>query len=365
MKANRVDKRNFLGHNNFAVAAAVILPLTLLTGCSAIPDWANPVEWYESAAGVINGSGKNEQRSKTGPVNSDKGSIKYKKFPNLSTVPKRPRSSTAGERRRVSDALLADRQNARYARKRLLRQAPSKQLTGPKPGDAIKRSLSRINSTPGVAERKRRSEVSSKSRPSEALSTGSKRQARAVNSNLKVKPLIKRPNQRVSSYARVGNPIFGAPPTDIAVAKGAQVGPEMKNVLSAPPAVPGTQSPGSVYTKKRGGTVRFASGSSVLTKAARSVLRKIAEAYRQRGGALRIDGHASSRTRDMTMVKHHMVNFNISLKRANAVARELIRRGVSSEALFVSAISDSKPIYSEIMPAGDAGNQRVEIYFVN
>jgi outer membrane protein OmpA-like peptidoglycan-associated protein len=276
------------------------------------------------------------------------------------------------ERKRVSDALLADRQNARYSRKRLLRQAPQKIASDPKPVDDIKRSSSQIKSTSGLAEPKRRIGVLSNSQPSEnvsvlnsskGLSNRSNKQGRSVN--LKAKPLIKRPNPRVSSYARVGNPIFGAPPSDIAVAKGEKVGPDIKNRLSAPPAVPGTQSPGSVYTKTRGATVRFASGSSALTKDARSVLRKIAEAYRQRGGALRIDGHASSRTRDMTMVQHHMVNFNISLKRSNAVARELIRQGVASEALFVSAISDSKPIYSEIMPAGDAGNQRVEIYFVN
>ncbi len=362
MRVNRIDKGNFSGHMKYAVAAVVILPLTLLNGCSAVPEWANPVEWYEGAAGLIKGNEKNGQKSKGAQLNSGADLTKYKKFPNLSSVPKRPKASTVDERKRVSNALLADRQNARYSRKRLLRQGLPKKVSSPKPGDSLKLSLSKIKSKPGAVERKRGSGGLSKSPASE---TGSKRKERAVNLNLKAQPLIKRPNSRVISRARVGNPIFGAPPSDIAIAKGEKVVPEMQKGLSALPAVPGTQSPGSVYTKKRGATVRFASGSSVLTKDARSVLRKIAEAYRQRGGALRIDGHASSRTRDMTMVKHYMVNFNISLKRANVVARELVRQGVSSEALFVSAISDSKPIYSEIMPAGDAGNQRVEVYFVN
>jgi len=67
----------------------------------------------------------------------------------------------------------------------------------------------------------------------------------------------------------------------------------------------------------------------------------------------------------MNPVQHHLVNFNVSLNRANAVARELVRQGVPSEAVFVAAMSDSQPLYYEVMPAGDAGNQRVEIRFVN
>ena len=47
------------------------------------------------------------------------------------------------------------------------------------------------------------------------------------------------------------------------------------------------------------------------------------------------------------------------------MARELIHNGVPADAVFVAAMSDSQPIYYEVMPAGDAGNQRVEVYFVN
>lgn len=87
--------------------------------------------------------------------------------------------------------------------------------------------------------------------------------------------------------------------------------------------------------------------------------------FRERGGAIRVEGHASSRTRNMDPVQHHLVNFNVSLNRANAVANELIRQGVPPESVFVAAMSDSQPLFYEVMPAGDAGNQRVEIHFVN
>ena len=112
-------------------------------------------------------------------------------------------------------------------------------------------------------------------------------------------------------------------------------------------------------------TVRFKAGSSQLSSADRRMLGQVVGSYRQRGGAIRVEGHASSRTRNMDLVKHHIVNFDVSLTRANAVARELVRQGVPAHAVFVVALSDSNPIYYEVMPAGDAGNQRVEVYFVN
>ena len=67
----------------------------------------------------------------------------------------------------------------------------------------------------------------------------------------------------------------------------------------------------------------------------------------------------------MRPVQHSMVNFEVSLSRANAVASELIRQGVPAGSVFVAAMSDSSPIFYEVMPAGEAGNQRVEVFFVN
>ena len=57
-----------------------------------------------------------------------------------------------------------------------------------------------------------------------------------------------------------------------------------------------------------------------------------------------------------------MVNFKVSVDRADAVARELIRLGVNKEELVVDAISDAQPVYFEFMPTGEAGNRRAEIY---
>jgi flagellar motor protein MotB len=60
-----------------------------------------------------------------------------------------------------------------------------------------------------------------------------------------------------------------------------------------------------------------------------------------------------------------MANFAISLDRANAVAREIVRLGVDPSLVRVSAVSDTQPVYYEVMPSGEAGNRRVEILIEN
>ena len=56
-----------------------------------------------------------------------------------------------------------------------------------------------------------------------------------------------------------------------------------------------------------------------------------------------------------------MANFEISLKRAQAVANALIAAGVPAERVRVEAVSDTQPEYYEVMPSGESGNRRAEI----
>ena len=39
--------------------------------------------------------------------------------------------------------------------------------------------------------------------------------------------------------------------------------------------------------------------------------------------------------------------------------------GMAPESIIVDARSDSMPLYYEVMPSGEAGNRRAEIYFNN
>lgn len=109
--------------------------------------------------------------------------------------------------------------------------------------------------------------------------------------------------------------------------------------------------------------VTFGNGSSALTPGARRTIQAAADAFKRggAGGHIHLVGHASGRTRDLPADQHMLVNFRVSLDRAQAVANELIRLGVDPHAVVVDAVGDAVPAYQEAMPAGEAANRRVEI----
>jgi outer membrane protein OmpA-like peptidoglycan-associated protein len=117
-------------------------------------------------------------------------------------------------------------------------------------------------------------------------------------------------------------------------------------------------SPGAVKVA----TILFEDGSAHLRSREREIVRNVYAIYKQRGGKVAVVGHASSRTRNMDPIRHQMVNHEISVERATAVARELERLGVPRARIAVIAVADSRPLYAEVMPAGEAGNRRTEIY---
>jgi flagellar motor protein MotB len=111
--------------------------------------------------------------------------------------------------------------------------------------------------------------------------------------------------------------------------------------------------------------VFFSHGSAELDARDHSVLSDVAALRRERGGSLRVVGHASSRTHNATPDEHQVANFEMSLTRANAVLEELLRLGVPAEAAHAEAVGDAEPVYHEFMPSGEAGNRRVEIFLEN
>lgn len=109
-------------------------------------------------------------------------------------------------------------------------------------------------------------------------------------------------------------------------------------------------------------TIQFTNGSSSLSGVDRGILKQVAVLQRQHNARVRIIGHASGRTRDMDLARHKAVNLEVSLRRAEAVASGLAAQGVSRSRIVVAAAAAADPIYTETMPAGEAGNRRAEIY---
>jgi len=376
--------------NCFARAAVPAAALFLLAGCSSVPGWADPTEWFGSDSGNQSGESASATAAKTPGEGKD--------YPNLASVPERPKAPSEGDRKRLADSLTADRENAEYSKDVIRRQSAAPVPAPPPPpptassvqaratAAANARAASAASSASAIAGQavtplpSPPSPIASSapvvsgalsqapvSRPPQFAPRPQAPVAPVAGAN-SVAPLSMQPGPNARSVARIGNPSFGAPPADIAAAMGA--GSPQRSAPSrfaAPaPQVSGTFSTGGpAATGEPAAMVRFRAGSAALTSNARQQVRKIVQMYRQRGGGVRVEGHASSRTRNMDPVQHHLVNFNVSLNRANAVARELVRQGIPTESVFVAALSDSQPLYYEVMPAGDAGNQRVEIHFVN
>lgn len=109
-------------------------------------------------------------------------------------------------------------------------------------------------------------------------------------------------------------------------------------------------------------TISFLRGSSRLTASDRRALDDVIKLRAEYNGAIRVIGHASSRTQDLDPLRHKLANFRVSLNRANSVAAALMSKGLPADRLFVGAVSDNEPLYYEVMPAGESGNQRAEIY---
>lgn len=108
--------------------------------------------------------------------------------------------------------------------------------------------------------------------------------------------------------------------------------------------------------------IQFAYGSHRLGSRDDEVLEKVAAAWQQSGGILKVIGHASMHTADMSMAEHKSINRRISELRASSVVSKLIEMGVDPKHIFVGADGAADPRYYEGVPAGEAGNRRVEIF---
>ncbi|WP_343865899.1 OmpA family protein, partial [Caenispirillum bisanense] len=110
--------------------------------------------------------------------------------------------------------------------------------------------------------------------------------------------------------------------------------------------------------------IHFEFGSRALDARDRQVIRQVADLQARQGGFIKVVGHSSRFTADMPQQRHMLVNFETSVARADAVAAALVREGVPSEVVEVAALGASEPRYQEVMPSGQVGNQRVEIFLI-
>ena len=276
-------------------------------------------------------------------------------FPDLASVPEdAAETSSAEDRDAATEGLLADREQAQYTE-----QVRRREPVDVRPlQDDSDTGAGAEPPTPAAAPTTpvAPAETAPRSRPSLAERLGAAPPP-PPPASAEAAP----PPPPVPSIDSLTAP---TPPEDTLAPPSTTVigGPEGETQLAALPNAISTYDPSLYRVSTHITTINFATGSSRLTAADRRALDDVIKLRDQYDGAIRVIGHASSRTQDLDPMRHKLVNFRVSLNRANAVAAALIAKGLPADKLFVGAVSDNEPLYYEVMPAGDAGNQRAEIY---
>ena len=334
---------------------AVTLALLVLGGCSWVPDAVNPVEWNK---GVVGWFEDDKEGAQSGGKAADAKPVPGadKAFPSLATVPDRPKRPSDEERRKLAQGLASDRQEARYSDEVIRRQTEGtavSPVSPPKPP-----AISAVPSTPPaprIAAPPPRPPISTRA-PAMAPSP------RPAPPQLAAVPPVSRDRIRGTGQTRrLSKIMFSPPPSDIGLAVEPAAGIS-SGAVGRGFVTPAGGRPPAMARSSKVATVLFPDGSARISRQSRRILSDVVRLHRSRGGNVRVIGHASSRTREMDWVRHKMVNLNVSLDRANAVASALIRSGVRAGNVSIEGRSDLDPVYFESMPSGEMGNRRADIY---
>jgi outer membrane protein OmpA-like peptidoglycan-associated protein len=112
--------------------------------------------------------------------------------------------------------------------------------------------------------------------------------------------------------------------------------------------------PPSSERSDRIATIQFGRKTAELGDAERDILRQVAALHQQRGGMIRVVGHGGASDQDDSAEGGRG---QVSLERANAVAQELIRLGVSRQDIRAEAPAGARA-------AEKTDTQMAEIYFI-
>ncbi len=359
---------------------AVVITLTALVGaCSTVPDMINPVEWYKGARDYLSDDDKGTAEAKApGRLARERDRPvpgADQPFPKLSTVPQRPKTSSPGERQELARGLVSDPQPTRqYSTEVVRRQGaasnPLPDSLRPVVAARVPGTLAlpkpKVTITPGLKPGALAKAEPKSAAPQVTLKAPRMASVPAVIPPLDVASLgtVIISGSGVQTVGATGG-VFVRPMIAVSAPPGAaSTGLKLPSLAStarlAPRLAPGF--PAGTQGAYQVATILFDNGSSRLKSNDRRILRQVAAQHRQTGGIIRIVGHASSRTRSMDVIRHKMVNLEVSVARAESVANALLGMGAKSENMLIDAAADQEPKYFEFMPSGEAGNRRAEIF---
>ena len=284
--------------------------------------------WLPIAGAACSGSDWSED-----DAGSQGSSIEDADYPNLSQVPgEQPLPTPASLRDELIEGLVADHANARYTGDPLT--AASAAVPPAAPPTAAQTQVEIIWETLRVEPEGAAAENAAASGAGAASSGAAASDSEATADGAQEEIQVNWETERVEPSGKV------------TMAGGSAVEEEL--ILA-----PGPELVGVVY---------FDHDSAQVGTGDRDLLEEVVALYKERGGRLRLVGHSSNQASTEDEVAQRMVNLDLSLKRANAVATTLLDLGAEKEKLMIEAKADSEPASGAVTVGGEDGNRRVEIF---
>ena len=193
----------------------------------------------------------------------------------------------------------------------------------------------------------------------EKLSALSSGEARLINNNIDIKGIS--PSKvmltQVKQQLKENTPEGYALNLDLDTAPAAKTVQKVKKVVVAKNATRSARKRCQRQFNRilRNNKIRFNSSSAILKKSSYRVLNKLAAtAQRCKGMIIRVHGHTDSTGRNS-------LNRKLSKKRAKAVARYLMKKGVDKNSIQAVGHGSSRPVASNKTRKGRARNRRIEL----
>lgn len=383
MRNEDIERRDTRRGGSFWPVAGAIALGVVLSGCSSVPDPVNPVKWYTNTVDYFSG----DEDAKEPAKGNDKAVPGADQpFPNLATVPAKPEVSSAEERNRIAQGLVSDSERRRYAQDVARQGAPTNVLGSESSAPAPSTAGAPAALPPLPATQAQAPQPPATAAPAAPSAPAARAPAPLMPSAPPQSAASAPPPPQLSAAPPAPSAPAMPPATGVASRSNrlpasaepfetvvvSSSGVDASADVSAPPRAGG----GALAAREdrvpdagrsRGSsiqvaTIQFANASSDLDSRDRTILRNVVALQRERGGIIRVVGHASHRTANMDPVSHKLVNYDISSERAEMVAKTLAELGARTQDIVVVAKADVEPLYYEVMPAGEAGNRRTEVY---
>ncbi|MGJ3258932.1 MAG: OmpA family protein [Rhodospirillales bacterium] len=398
MKSTLENTARNSGYRTLVRSMAIVIGSSLvLSACSKVPDAINPAAWYRSTSDFIAGDEQESPENAGNQLRADRGKAPPGadgESPNLARVEQQMQ-----QRENMQSGLAADTQGRKYA------DSVQRQ------DEAAKDSLYAEDKTPPPAPQVEAQKAAPDPQPAKPVTSAEPPapptpKPDAPQDQTVTQSAEQTKQEPVTSVSNGPDASFGIDPgmkqrlqqqlAEIqarAADQGSLLPSDMGNagdegtVIISSGGVETAMAPGSMQFRNTGGmqsgpvanngalplpssstkvaTILFRNGSSGLDANDRKILADVARLQRENNATVRVIGHASQRTRNMDPNRHKQANYEVSVMRANQVASELQRLGIASERILTAAVGDNQPIYLEVMPSGEAGNRRTEIYLSN